>query len=143
MHKRTQRIGFVGLGLMGLPMAQKLLSAGADLTVFNRTASKANPLISDGAKRADTISELAHEVRGGTVVICVSDTPAVEQTIRQVAYGDLSATLVIDMSTTTVEATRRMACLVTAEGGAFVDASCVRWYNRRSAWHFGNHGRRF
>src|SRR5208283_4926687 len=55
----TQKIGFVGLGAMGLPMATNLLAAGFHLTVYNRTASKAEPLVAKGAHRAARAERLA------------------------------------------------------------------------------------
>lgn len=116
------KTGFIGLGLMGLPMAQNLLDAGADLFVFNRTAAKSEPLVALGATASDNVAQLAQQTVGGIVVICVSDTPAMTQTIEALTQRDLSGTLIIDMGTTTVEATRAAAASVTSVGGAFVDA---------------------
>src|SRR5262252_5599210 len=53
------RIGWIGIGRMGYAMAERLAKAGADLTVWNRTRSKAEPLAAHGAKVAATLSELA------------------------------------------------------------------------------------
>lgn len=115
-------VGFVGLGLMGLPMARNLAAAGAELTVFNRTACKAQPLIDAGARLARCVEELADAVRGGMIVICVSDTPALEATIAALACRDLGRTLVIDMGTTTVAATKAAAQAIEDKGGRFIDA---------------------
>ena len=52
----TTRVGFVGLGLMGRPMAQRILDAGYQLTVFNRTAEKARDLVAAGAQQAGSPS---------------------------------------------------------------------------------------
>ncbi|GLO72785.1 dehydrogenase [Phaeobacter inhibens] len=116
------KVGFIGLGLMGLPMAQNLVDAGVDLAVFNRTAAKSEPLVAKGATASDDVGQLAQQTRGGIVVICVSDTPAMTQTIEALTRQDLSGTLVIDMGTTTVDATRAAAVRVGAAGGAFMDA---------------------
>lgn len=122
MTKPLGMVGFIGLGLMGLPMAQNLLDAGADLVVFNRTAAKAEPLIATGATASDDVRQLAEQTRGGIVVICVSDTPAMTQTVEALTCQYLGGTLVIDMGTTTVDATRSAAARVVAAGGTFVDA---------------------
>jgi 3-hydroxyisobutyrate dehydrogenase len=55
-------IGFIGMGYMGLPMAQNLLKKGFSLTVYNRTKEKAEPLLTNGAKWASTPRELAAQV---------------------------------------------------------------------------------
>ena len=54
-----QNVGFIGLGSMGLPMAENILKAGFSLIVYNRTRQKASPLLERGAKWADTPGELA------------------------------------------------------------------------------------
>jgi 2-hydroxy-3-oxopropionate reductase len=122
MTRTLGPIGFVGLGLMGLPMARNLAAAGADLTVYNRTAAKAQALVSDGARLAESVEYLADAVQGGIVVICVSDTPAMEATIAGLTSRDLTGTLLIDMGTTTVKAIQAASAAVAAKGGSFVDA---------------------
>ncbi|XP_039064957.1 glyoxylate/succinic semialdehyde reductase 2, chloroplastic [Hibiscus syriacus] len=57
--KFTGRVGFLGLGIMGSPMAQNLIKAGCDVTVWNRTKSKCDPLISLGAKHGSSPEEVA------------------------------------------------------------------------------------
>src|SRR5260370_37046491 len=71
-----QKIGFVGLGGMGLPMAANLLAAGYDLAVYNRTAAKAEPLVAKGARRADRPGDVAEP--GGIVVSMLADDAALE-----------------------------------------------------------------
>lgn len=122
MTLQVGKVGFIGLGLMGLPMAQNLIGAGADLSVFNRTMAKVEPLVVLGAKASGTIADLAESTLGGIVVICVSDTPAMRQTVELLTEYDLTGTLVIDMGTTTVEATRNAAGCIAAAGGMFLDA---------------------
>ena len=71
------RVGFAGLGNMGVPIARNLLRAGHDLTVYNGTRSKAEALASAGAKVANSLAEAsAPEV----VITMLADDPAVEQT---------------------------------------------------------------
>src|SRR5438477_9568714 len=59
MAKNDQKIGWIGMGRMGFPMAERLLKAGHDVTIWNRTKSKAEPLAKSGGKIADKLSELA------------------------------------------------------------------------------------
>ena len=54
-----KQIGFIGLGIMGKPMALNLIKAGFDVTVYNRTASKAEQLVSQGSKKAGSPAEVA------------------------------------------------------------------------------------
>jgi len=68
-----QRIGFIGTGIMGRPMALNLLKAGYPLTVHNRTKQKTDQLISNGAKWADTCADVAKV--SDCVITCVTDTP--------------------------------------------------------------------
>ncbi|MBA3389857.1 MAG: NAD(P)-binding domain-containing protein, partial [Rubrobacter sp.] len=71
----TERIGFIGLGIMGAGMARNLLRAGFDLQVWNRTASRMQPLVDEGAKPATSPAGLAAEC--DIIITCVSDTPDV------------------------------------------------------------------
>ncbi|HTW89570.1 MAG TPA: NAD(P)-dependent oxidoreductase [Candidatus Binataceae bacterium] len=69
-------VGFVGLGSMGVPMAEALIDAGMSLTVFNRTASKAEPLVAKGARLVTSAGDVAKP--GGIVVTMVADDAALE-----------------------------------------------------------------
>jgi 3-hydroxyisobutyrate dehydrogenase len=60
MAKNTQKIGWIGMGRMGFPMAARLLKAGYDVSIWNRTRAKAEPLAKEGGKIVDHVSELAH-----------------------------------------------------------------------------------
>src|SRR5438132_785164 len=70
------RIGFIGLGTMGAPMARNLLKAGFEVAVHNRTRSKEEPLAAAGAERAATPAEAANDA--DIVITIVADTPDVE-----------------------------------------------------------------
>jgi len=72
------KIGFIGLGNMGAAIAANLVKAGRDVTVYNRTASKAEPLVALGAKAAKTIAEAA---RGDVVMTMLAEDHAVEETV--------------------------------------------------------------
>jgi 3-hydroxyisobutyrate dehydrogenase-like beta-hydroxyacid dehydrogenase len=75
------KIGFIGLGIMGAPMAGHLLKAGHEVTVYNRTAEKAKPLIQQGARYAETV---AHACEAEIVITMLADDSALES----VSYGD-------------------------------------------------------
>jgi 3-hydroxyisobutyrate dehydrogenase len=122
-QKPTEKVGFIGLGIMGRGMCHNLLKAGFDLTVWNRTPSKADELVAEGAKRAEHAADLASKC--DIIITCVSDTPDV----REVLLGEYSVmdrlrpdALVIDMSTISPQATREMAELITLQGGHMLDA---------------------
>src|SRR5437868_160051 len=69
-------VSFIGMGIMGLPMAGHLLAAGHTLTVHSRTRSKAEPLVAKGAKWSGSPRAAAETAE--IVFICVTDTPDVE-----------------------------------------------------------------
>src|SRR5437763_13457202 len=117
------RAAFIGLGIMGAPMAGHLLAAGVPLVVNTRTRAKAGDLLSRGARWAPTPAAAAAEA--DVVFICVPDTPDVESVI-QGRDGVLSAVreglLVVDHSTISPAATRRMAEALAARGARLLDA---------------------
>src|SRR5688500_15200291 len=119
----SEKVGFVGLGIMGRGMAANLLKAGFDLTVWNRTKSKTEALVKDGAKAADTPSELA--AKCDIIITCVSDTPDVEAVILGedgIIHGAKSGALVIDCSTISPHATREIAEKLNEKGVKMLDA---------------------
>jgi len=116
-------IGFLGLGIMGHSMAQNLLAAGHEVTVWNRTPSRADDLVTAGAIRAGTPAEVARH--NDIVMICVSDTPDVEAVVfgpDGVADGMSPGLLIIDHSTISPVATTEFAQRVNAKGGSWLDA---------------------
>jgi len=118
-----RRIGFVGLGIMGKPMALNLVKAGFEVTVYNRTASKAEELASQGAKKAGSPAEVAAKTT--VIITIVSDTPDVESVIlgeNGVIEGIKPDSVVIDMSTISPEATRKIAALLKEKGTHMLDA---------------------
>jgi 3-hydroxyisobutyrate dehydrogenase len=117
------KVGFVGLGTMGAPMAHNVLKAGFDVTVHNRTRKKEEPLVAAGAKRAATPAAVAGEA--DIVVTIVSDTPDVEAVLfgeDGVAAGARSGTLVCDMSTISADATREFGARLKERSLAMIDA---------------------
>jgi len=106
----VERVGFVGTGIMGAPMARNALKAGFAVTVTNRTPARAEPLAKDGA----TVVKTPREVAAGSdiVVTMVPNTPDVEAAVfgpDGVAAGARDGALLIDMSTISPAATRAFA----------------------------------
>ena len=119
----TQKIGFVGLGAMGLPMAANLLAAGYHLTVYNRTASKAEPLIAKGARRAERAGDVAHP--GGIVVSMLADDASVKALVTgEDALAERIAPdgIHVSMSTVSPAITRELAAYHAARGSVMVAA---------------------
>ena len=105
-----ERVGFVGTGIMGAPMARNALKAGFAVTVTNRTLARAEALAKDGATVVNTPREVA--ARSDIVVTMVPNTPHVEEAVfgpDGVAAGAREGLLLIDMSTISPSATRDFA----------------------------------
>ena len=119
----SERVGYVGLGIMGMGMARNLVKAGFPLSVWNRTASKAEALAAEGATARATPAEVA--ANSDIIVICVSDTPDVEAVLlgeNGIIHGAQAGSLVIDCSTISPQATQVMAEKLAAKGIAMLDA---------------------
>lgn len=117
------RVGFCGMGTMGAAMAANVARAGYPLGVWNRTPGRAALPVSLGATEAASPSDLA--ATSDITVVCVSDTPDVEQVLfgaDGVAAGATPGSLVVDCSTISPAATRDMAARLGGLGVAFVDA---------------------
>jgi 3-hydroxyisobutyrate dehydrogenase-like beta-hydroxyacid dehydrogenase len=116
------KLAFIGLGLMGTPMAARLLEAGHDLTVWNRTAEKTRSLTDQGATAAATPMEAVAGV--DAVITMVTNAEALEQVVlgeNGVATGLAAGQLLIDMSTVGPDAVRSVAARLPA-GVDMVDA---------------------
>ena len=118
----SMNIGFIGLGLMGKPMARNLKRAGAQVSVYNRSRQKVDEL----AKEGFTPLACPAEAAKSSVVICmVSDTAAVEEILfgeNGIIKAAPADSLVIDMGTTEIGATRKFAIRLIEAGFQFVDA---------------------
>lgn len=118
-----ERVGFIGLGRMGKPMAMNLLKAGFALVIWNRTRSKMEELLKAGAIAADSPKDLA--MRSDVVITMVSDTPDVIEVILGddgVIHGVREGMIVIDMSTISPTAARQIAAALNERGVQFLDA---------------------
>lgn len=117
------KIGFIGLGTMGLGMAQCLLGAGHTLVAYNRTASRGEPLKAKGATLVSTPQEAAADAE--VVITMLSDDPAVEEILlgeRGAMRSAKKGALLIDSSTVTPGMSRRCAQEAKALGLRFLDA---------------------
>lgn len=117
------QVAFIGLGIMGAPMAGHLLRAGHDLVVHTRTPGRAKPLLEQGAVWKPTPAECCE--KADMVFICVPDTPD----LRKVMEGDTGllaglrrGQIVVDHSTVSPSVTREFAGTLSTKGAALLDA---------------------
>jgi 2-hydroxy-3-oxopropionate reductase len=118
-----ERVGFIGLGIMGAPMSRHLLAAGFPLTVHSRSPSPVDALVAAGAARADAPAEVAQA--SDIVITMLPDTPDVEHVVLGedgVASGIAAGGLVIDMSTIDPVPTRAIAQALASRGVEMLDA---------------------
>lgn len=118
-----QRIGFIGIGLMGSHMALHLLKAGHPLTVWNRTESKAQHLLSAGAAWADSPKAVARD--SDVLITMVTDSAASEEVIcgsNGVLDGAREGMILIDMGSIAPEMSRSIAERARAKGVSMLDA---------------------
>jgi 3-hydroxyisobutyrate dehydrogenase-like beta-hydroxyacid dehydrogenase len=116
-------VGLIGLGLMGKPMGSNLLKAGHELTVWNRTASRGDELVAQGAKRAATPREVA--AASEVILTIVSDPPAVESVLwgeNGVFAGLRRGSVLIESSTVSPGLEKRAAAAAAALGAEFLEA---------------------
>jgi 3-hydroxyisobutyrate dehydrogenase len=116
-------VGFIGLGLMGRPMAANLLKAGYELTVWNRTASRADALMAQGARRAGSPREVA--AASEVVITIVSDPPALESVLwgeTGVFAGLRKGSVLVESSTVTPQIEKRAAAAAATLGAEFLEA---------------------
>lgn len=118
-----QQIGFIGLGIMGKPMARNLLKAGYPLVVYNRRRSPMEELAGEGASTAKSPREVAQQSE--VVITCVSDSPDVEAIVLGndgIIEGAKPGTLYIDMSTIAPATARKVYQALQARGIDALDA---------------------
>lgn len=116
-------IGFIGLGLMGGPMASNLVKAEFPVTVWNRTASKAESLVKQGAKLA--ANPRAAALQADVLITIVSDPAALEEVLwgaNGAIEGLRRGSLYIDSSTVSPDLARRVAKVCANRGVEFLDA---------------------
>lgn len=119
----AERVGFIGLGIMGRGMANNLLKAGFKVRVWNRTASRMDALVEAGAEAGSSPADVA--ANSDIIVTCVSDTPDVERVILGedgVIHGAKNGALVIDCSTISPQVTKEIAAKLSEKGIHMLDA---------------------
>ena len=117
------RVGFIGLGAMGAPMAQNLLKRGHGVTVFARRQEAMAPLVASGARPASSPAETASQ--SDVTITMVFDTASVEEVTlgaRGVAEGARPGSIVVDHSTIVPDGARRIASALHARGISWLDA---------------------
>lgn len=117
------KIGFIGMGLMGIPMSLRLLQAGHDVMVWNRSADKTQPVVNAGAKHAQSLQQLAEH--SDIIMTCIADTQAVESLM----FGEFGLAdclqdgqIVIDFSSIDPAATGDFAARLMAKNVHWIDA---------------------
>ena len=121
MPEREQ-FGFIGLGIMGYPMAENLIKAGHALIVYNRTRDKAQTLAQRGALVADSLAVVAR--RAQVIFVCVGDSQAVEQVAQGLLEAIQPGSVVVDCSTISPSVSRQVAEQFRRRGADFLDAPC-------------------
>jgi len=118
----TKTLGFVGIGLMGKSLTLRLLAAGYQVNVWNRSADNLVAVSLAGAVVCDTVGELV--TQSDVIILCLADTAVVESVVKQQILPNGSAgKLVIDLSSIDPEVTRQLATeLQTQCAMAWVDA---------------------
>jgi 3-hydroxyisobutyrate dehydrogenase len=119
----STRVAFIGMGIMGLPMAGHLLAAGHRVTVNTRTKAKAEPILAKGAAWADSPRQAADGAE--VVFVCVTDTPDVKDVLLAddgVIVAARDGMIVVDHSTISPSATREMAGELAKKGSTLLDA---------------------
>jgi 3-hydroxyisobutyrate dehydrogenase len=116
------RVGFIGLGTMGLPMAVNIARAGLELMVYNRTPGKDGPVLAAGGRRADSPAVLIEWAE--TVVLMLGGPEAVDAVLGPVLESPelLDGKIVVSMGTNPPAYTRKLAARLEQAGADFVDA---------------------
>jgi len=119
----VDRIGFIGLGIMGRPMARNLLKAGFTLTVWNRSRPGIDELVAEGAAEGAGPADVAR--RSDIVITMVGDSPDVEEVAlgpNGIVEGAHDGLVHVDMSTISPDVTRRIAARLAEAGIEMLDA---------------------
>lgn len=117
------KIGYIGLGRMGLPMAERLLQAGHALTVHNRSQAAVERLVAKGAQKAASPKEVASQVE--VLFTCLLTPAQCEQIFlgeQGAIHGARAGQIFVDMATIDPMTTRKIAQALAAKGVAFIDA---------------------
>lgn len=116
-------IGFIGLGVMGKPMARNLMKAGYELTVYNRSRGKVEELVGEGAKAAESPREVAGNCE--IIITMLPDSPQVEEIVagdNGILEGVREGALLVDMSTISPVVSKELAGKAREKGASMLDA---------------------
>ena len=115
-------VGFIGLGIMGGPMASHIINNGFNLSVFNRTKDKSEKWLTENtkAKVCFSIEDLATD--RDTIILCVGNDNDVRQIIDEIKTLIKPGTVVIDHTTTSAKLAKEMNNILVKQGSYFLDA---------------------
>jgi 3-hydroxyisobutyrate dehydrogenase len=121
-NEKTMTVGWIGAGRMGYALIQRLLDAGHEVSVYNRTRSKAEPLAAQGAKIVDTPAELADRDVVFIMVSASSDLESVTIGDGGLLTAAVSPQIIIDSSTVSTAVSTKIRGLAAEKGTAFLAA---------------------
>jgi len=124
MTPSRERIGFIGLGNMGRPMASSLLRTGFTVTAFDVSAAQVDVTVQRGAKRAGDVAALI--AASDVIITMLPNTPDVAGVVSVLAESGRAGMLMIDMSTIDPATSRSFGALLSEKGIRFVDAAVGR-----------------
>ncbi len=119
----AEKVGFIGLGIMGRPMAKNLIEAGYDLVLYNRTREKAEELAEEGASVAGSPKEVAEQ--SDIIITMLPDSPQVEEVLageNGVLQGVSEGALIVDMSTISPVVTEELSQKAEERDASMLDA---------------------
>ncbi len=123
-EQKAEKLGYLGLGMMGFPMTRRLVDAGYDVTVWNRSSGKAAALVQAGAKLAGNPQDVA--ATANIIFMCLTDAAAVEEVVfgpDGLATVAGAGKLIVDFSSIHPDAARSIAArLKSANGMGWIDA---------------------
>jgi 3-hydroxyisobutyrate dehydrogenase len=123
-EENTEKLGYLGLGMMGFPMTRRLVDAGHDVTVWDRSSGKAAAMVEAGAKLAGSPRKVAADA--SIIFMCLTDAAAVEDVVfgpDGLVTADGAGKLVVDFSSIHPNAARSIAArLKVANGMGWIDA---------------------
>ncbi|MGH9611924.1 MAG: NAD(P)-dependent oxidoreductase, partial [Bryobacteraceae bacterium] len=121
------KLGFLGLGIMGYPMARHLIQAGHDVALWSNTAAKARKLASDvGGTACDTPKQVGE--KADCIFLCVGDSAMSEQVLLGkggVAEGAKRGSVIADCSTISPKVSRSTGARLAKKGIQYLDAPCT------------------
>jgi 3-hydroxyisobutyrate dehydrogenase len=115
------KLAFIGIGVMGGPMAGHLAKAGHDVVIYNRSRSKADRWVAENAGRvADTVAQAAEDSEA--VILCIGTDDDVRGVVAEALPVLTAGAIIVDHTTTSARVAREMSALAAEGGGAFLDA---------------------